>query len=609
VKRIYVITLIGLVHLFLFFSPVQSKKKSYRIERVVILAQVNLDGSMSIQETRTYRFRGRFKCADYRLPIKGFASVEDFSLRDDDLTYRPGQSDERGTYQIQKSEDEFYVKWFYRAANETRTFVLSYRVTHLLRVYPDVAELYYMFIGDGWDRVTKEVSVTIKLPEGAERDEIHAWAHGPLWGSVSVKDVNTVQLDVSNLPKRRYWEGRILFPSRRVPSLSMTSNIAQRYLIIEEETQWAKEANEARIRARQELAARNERWLRGSIIFAVLSIVVVLFWMRIFKQYGRAYPSAFHAKFYSDIPTDLPPALISYFVNRRSVSGGALLATIFDLARRGILTIEEKNIRKESFFGKKEKTEYILELDRDALKKKAGTVQPFEKEVLDFLFEKLGAGEDRISMKEIAKSRGKTTKWFNKWRKDISALAKEQGFFDGESKRKMLQGLIPAIVLFLLGAVAIFLAGPGAIIPFAAGLILFTITVATNRVARPYADQYAQWQALRRYLRKYKFVEADRSSLVDNLGPYLIYGMVLGLTSKRIKELIAWVPGEQQAHIFPWYIYHGSYSGDHFGPAFGEAISSMVSVGSSSFSSATGTGGGASAGAGAGAGGSGGGAG
>lgn len=96
---------------------------------------------------------------------------------------------------------------------------------------------------------------------------------------------------------------------------------------------------------------------------------------------------------------------------------------------------------------------------------------------------------------------------------------------------------------------------------------------------------------------------------MDNLGPYLIYGMVLGLTSKRIKELIGWVPGEQQANIFPWYVYHGSASGDPFGPGFGEAISSMVSVGSSSFSSATGTGGGASAGAGAGAGGSGGGAG
>ncbi|MFQ5652191.1 MAG: DUF2207 domain-containing protein, partial [bacterium] len=246
-KRIPLITLIGLVHLFVFFSPARSK--SYRIERVAILARVNLDGSMTIQETRTYRFKGRFKWADYRLPIKGFASVADFSLRDEEMIYRPGRSDERGTYQIQKSEDEFYVKWFYRASNEERTFVLSYRVTHLLRIYPDVSELYYQFIGEGWDRVTGEVSVTVKLPEGAGRDEIHAWAHGPLWGRVSIRDGTTVQLEVSNLPGHRYWEGRILFPSRLVPGLPKTSDIPQLDRIIEQETQWAKEANEARIRA------------------------------------------------------------------------------------------------------------------------------------------------------------------------------------------------------------------------------------------------------------------------------------------------------------------------------------------------------------------------
>jgi len=525
------------------------------------------------------------------------------------MVYRPGQSEEKGTYQIQKNNDEFYVKWFYRASNDTRRFVLSYRVTGLLRVYPDVSELYYKFIGEGWDRETREVSVTVKLPEGAEHNEIHAWAHGPLWGNVSIKDARTIQLDVSNLPKHRYWEGRIVFPARLVPALSPTSKRPQLDRILEDEARWSTEANEARIRKGQELATRNERWVRWSIIFAVLSIVGVLFWLRIFNQYGRAYPSPFHAKFYSDIPTSLPPTLISYFVNQRLISGGALLATIFDLARREILTIEEKTTLKKSFFGEKEKTEYLLELDRISLEKKAGDVQPFEKELLNFLFEELGAGDDRIAMKEIAKSRGKTTKWFNQWRKGISILAKEQGFFDEESKRKMFWGLLPAIALIVLGVFAIVFAGPGAIMPLATGLILLAITLTTDRIARPYGDQYARWQALRRYLQKYKFVEADGTRLAENLSPYLIYGMVLGLTSKRIKELIGWVPCEQHATIFPWYIYHGSTSGDHFGQAFGDGISSMVSVASSSFSSATGTGGGASAGGGTGAGGSGGGAG
>jgi len=281
VKKFHLIALIGLAYLFVPFSP--ARAKSYRIERVEIMAWVEADGSMLIQEARTYRFKGRFRWADYRLPIKGFTGVADFSLRDDEMAYRPGQSEEPGTYQVQKRPGEFYVKWFYRARNETRTFVLSYRVTDVLREYPDVAELYYKFIGEGWDHGTREVRVTVKLPQGASRDEIHAWAHGPLRGSVSIIDANTIQLEVSNLPAHRYWEGRILFPSRLVPGLSVTGTTPQLDPIIAEETRWAKEANEARRRAQQELATRHARWLRWSIVFAVISIFGILFWMRIFR--------------------------------------------------------------------------------------------------------------------------------------------------------------------------------------------------------------------------------------------------------------------------------------------------------------------------------------
>jgi len=598
--------LLTLIPLLACFSP--ARAKSYRIERVDIVAQIQPDGSMVVEERRTYRFEGRFRWADYHLPIKGFTSVEDFSLRDVDTVYRPGASEERGRYQISKDDGEFYVKWFYRARNETRTFVLSYRVTNVLKVYPDVAELYYQFIGSGWNHATKHVRVTVKLPDGAEPDEIHAWAHGPLWGSVAIKDARTVQLNVSNLPKHRYWEGRILFPARIVPGLPVSSSVPQRYLIIREEARWAEEANQARIRAQEELAARNERWQRWSIILAAISMAGVLFWIRIYKQYGKAYPSAFTGKYYSDIPTDLPPALISYLLNHRMLSGSALVATIFDLARRGLLTIEEKKTVGKVLFWEKEKTEYVLTLHRGAAENDA-TVQPFEQELLDYLFDDLGEGRAQVSMSEIAKSRGKTVRWFNAWRKEVAKLAKEVGFYEEKSRKKMLTGLFPSFALIALGPIGFIWVGPGAVIPFVTGVTLLILTVATNRVARPYVEQYAQWRALRRYLRKYAFSAADRASVANNLSRYLIYGMVLGLSSRRIKELFRLVPDEQHATIFPWYAYQGSNASGHFGSAFGEAISSMVTVANSSFSSATGTGGGASAGGGAGGGGSGGGAG
>ncbi len=586
------------IFLLTFLNVSYLYAKSYKIIKIEIIATVNLDGSIDIQEFRTYKFKGKFRWADYRKPVKGFDSVVNFELRDEDIIYHSSSGKENGTYQVSNSNDEFYVKWFYGARNESKTFILSYKLTNILNIYPDVAELYYQFVGDEWDHGAREVNVIVKLPYGAALDELRAWAHGPLWGNVTIMDETTVHLDIVDLPRYRFWEGRILFPARLVSQLPLSASTAMLDKIIEEESRWAREANEEKIRAQQDLAARNKRWKTGAIVLSVLAIAAFLIWLPIFNQHGRPYPSKFRGQYYSEIPNDLPPALLGYFVNYRSVTGSAMVATLFDLARRGFLKISEEKVRANSIFGKKEKTEFSIKLDKDHLEEKLGDLQPFENKLIEYLFEELSQDGQSISMKEIAKSRSKTTKWFSKWRKEIADLAKEKGFYDLDSRQKMMKGLIPSLGLILAGLVSIPFTGPGAIIPCVVGLVLFIITVATYRISREYIDQYAQWKALRRYLRRYKFTQTDRSKITPMMDRYLIYGMILGLTSKRIKQLINVVPDKMHSTIFPWYIYHGQYSGDSFGAAFGTAVSSMVTVASSSFSSATGTGGGSSAGGG-----------
>ena len=88
----------------------------------------------------------------------------------------------------------------------------------------------------------------------------------------------------------------------------------------------------------------------------------------------------------------------------------------------------------------------------------------------------------------------------------------------------------------------------------------------------------------------------------------MVYGMVLGLSSKVVQSLAEIIPAEQRNQIIPWYVYSGA-PGDFSPAGFAESLSSLMSAATSTMSSATGTGGGASAGGGGGGGGSGGGAG
>ncbi|MEJ2536098.1 MAG: DUF2207 domain-containing protein, partial [Calditrichia bacterium] len=165
-----------LVALIIFYQPCSAVAKSYRIDRIAIQARVLPDGNMYIDESRTYTFRGKFSWADYKLPLQGIGNILDFSLNDENASYRESKSEEPGTYTVQSSEYSFYVRWHYQAENQSKTFTLHYLVTNVISVYQDVAELYYKFVGEENEMPVGQVTVNIQLPGQITSDVVKAWA-------------------------------------------------------------------------------------------------------------------------------------------------------------------------------------------------------------------------------------------------------------------------------------------------------------------------------------------------------------------------------------------------------------------------------------------------
>ncbi|MGE5594126.1 MAG: DUF2207 domain-containing protein [Betaproteobacteria bacterium] len=93
-------------------------------------------------------------------------------------------ADERvpGTYRVEETSDGVEVAWHFRAEDESRTFALAYRIKGAVVSHNDVTELYWKCVGDEWVVGASEAKVTIALPKGASKEDIRAWAHGPLWG-------------------------------------------------------------------------------------------------------------------------------------------------------------------------------------------------------------------------------------------------------------------------------------------------------------------------------------------------------------------------------------------------------------------------------------------
>jgi len=317
----------------------------YAVENLDIDATVREDGALDVREILTYDFRGAFTFAFRDIPRKPMTRIEAIAVTEDGREYVSSNSTEPGHFSVAERGTSTRITWRYRAKDEQRTFTLSYRITGQIQKFPDTAELYYKFVGEDWDRPIGNVTATVRFPQPVPESALRAWAHGPLQGSVRLA-TGRVDFDVSPLPARRFWEGRILFPPDVVPRLALSSRDPRAAVVLAEERRWAEEANQRReaLRRRSEAdAARQARQARLEVPFVLTSIALavaaMIVFFRLYERHGRPYEVTVHSA-PGDPPSAHPPALVGYLMNR-TVGPPAIVATLLDLARRGYLTVRE----------------------------------------------------------------------------------------------------------------------------------------------------------------------------------------------------------------------------------------------------------------------------
>ncbi len=600
--RIFTVCLITILFLFIL-TAVQAK--SYSMEWIDIKAMIMDDGSMKIEETRTYDFRGQFSWADYRLPLKNLGAIRDFELSEGNIIYQENRSENPGTYMMDIGRDEMYLRWFYRASNEKRSFILRYTITDAVTVYNDVAELYYKFVGESNAKRIGSVNVSIALPHPAHSDEVRAWAHGPLWGTIEFAD-GILKMDISLLPAQTFWEARVALPTSWVPNAQKRIDQNRLQQILDEEERWAASANAERKRSQQMLLqnAENERlgWHLAAILSALGIIGVAFFYFR----YGRRMQVPYSQDVDSSLP-EYPPAIFSSLYYNKQVSGNAMVATLFDLARRGYITIEQKEPVERKWW-RIDRTLFKIKRDFSNRRSKGEQLTPYEESLLDFVFNDLGAGKESVDFLDFSRHPSKVRRWFREWKKILDDELRTMPFWNRESVKGTILSIVFSILIVAGGFLVIFLLSnkPGLFVIIIGCLCLF-FSMFILRYTPEMKRQKLQWKALKRYLTHYYFESETDQGFLYRIPEFLIYGIAMGIGTAVVKRLMQRVPSDQHAAFFPWYIYSG---GAHASVGdFAGAITSMVTIASSTVSSSTGAGGGASAGGGGGAGGASGGAG
>lgn len=553
-------------------------ERSFKIERIVINAEVLTDASMRVTERITVDFSGQWNGFFVSIP-QGNTPIKDVMVCENGQRYsfNPGKNyGPPGTYQVKVQNDKALIDWSVAAKDEPRTFDVSYRVLNAVKIHNDVAELYRKFVGDANKQPVGEVLVNLKLPAGAEKYEqgkdIRIWGHGPLDGQVNFRGVNAITWQVNDLPAHKFVEGRVVMPTSLFLDAASDAHTGRTALpaILAEEANWAQEANRKRWLARLEIAGA----------FAILTGAAGTLFV-LWQKYGRSYAAGFDGAYYRERPADYSPAELSILWNYRKIKAQDLTATILDLARRRFLRIEEAEAQVQNLWGSKQVKTYRLTFlpppdPASCRKPEEAVLQPHEQVLLDYLVNTIGGGRNYIYLNDIEKyAKGNRRGFYDFWRKWTAGLAdqgEEREFFD-HSGNMPLFTIIGGLILFSAGAAVVKVKAVLGIALLGAGALIGVIPRLFKRRSVTGQEDYVRWQAFRRFLLDFSQLQKHEIPSLAIWEHYLVYAVTLGVAREVIKQLALVFPHMQDGDYrfgYGWYTYHGAAGFESLHDSFGD---------------------------------------
>ena len=412
-KILFWIILMGA--LALTAMPAQAAK-SYHAERYETTLAVQPDGSLWVTETvRFYFGGGPFTYVFRDLTYSDLDQIVDFQAEMDGQVLPQGA--QVGQFEV-KPADPWKITWrFEPISDSSHEFKLSYRVLGALRQLPGSDSLFWYAIPENHEYPIGQAVVRLEFPAGVS----------PLNTPVLTGAVEKPESSGAAL----VWQvGALAADSGLALSADFPSGS-----LLSAAPLWQQHIQQ---RQEQEQQARP----LGSTVALALGLpgltALLLFWMR----YRRKGYVASKAAPRSTPPDEIAPALVAVLLGR----GSAGLATLFDLARRGFLRVEEG---KRTWGGRSFQV-HVQPITTSLLPHERGFVQA--------LFESGKRFEYSIPLNQVATRLGANSALY------IRAVEEELldlGWLDAErqTRRGQLQslsllGLLTGMPLFLIGALA-----------------------------------------------------------------------------------------------------------------------------------------------------------
>lgn len=580
--------------LFLFFGFVYSSTllaKSYTLPVIKVEVDILSNGEVRITEHRTYRFEGSYSWADYKLPVSGFKRIKNIQVGEDGRAYLNVNKEEPGTFEVQRSDGQIRIKWFFNAEDELRTFTVSYELAGALVFGPDWSEFFWNYISDNRPKDTDSLFIALHLPRKPAVDSLQVWKRGPQSKISLTKTDRGYQVRAFNLDKNEFVKIRSVFPRILFngPDVQTTDASFSLTAAQTDENQHREE-----LLLQQELYERRAKW--GKYLTAFIVILSFGVFIYLYKIYGQRYKPRIAKAHYPQIPGNLKPAAAGYLLFQTTSYTTLILATLMDLARRGYFIIKEHKPVK-TLFGGKEPQFYI---EKEQERPENDTLLNWEKMVVKYVDDKIEKEDGRLDKLFAGNTFNyfSASNWSDNWVEKLTEYCKAKNWYDSESKKGVILNIIIQGVLFALSILAAVWTGLVALIAILISLTFLFISFTISRRTPKGEKVYREWNSYRKLLKN----TSDRIQRTNMLDKHLIYAVAFNFGEHDLEKIFS------SSNISPttlsWLVLYGGSA--HSIAELGKAFATLTSTGASSFPGSTGgagavagtAGGGASGGAG-----------
>ena len=514
----------NILRIFLFFLiSIVSFAASFRIEKLDIEANLQKDGSMVVSEAVTYDI-DEINGVYFDIDAKGFGELQYIQVFEDDSTGGFKEVDS-SNYEVSVSDELYRIKLYSKNHNNRRTFKFVYKLPEAITVYDDVAQFNRKMVGQEWQQGINYITakVIIPVPVSYDNSNILVFGHGPLTGEVD-KEGNTVVYRLNNYYPGDFLEAHILMEPEIFSEYNKSKIVHKdmKQKLLDMEAKLADEANAERDKAIRQQEMINKVFEKPGLIFGVLSSIwgALMYYIHvIFKRKNKVKNSV--GKYLRELPDNSSPALVGGFMTN-SINDNEILATIVDLVRRKVLTLE--NSDKNSIIMLTGSTENL---------------SAQEKAIVDIYINDFGDGKslDLKSFGFFQKVPMSVARKFEKWRAMVQS--------EMDRKNLTYQGLgclgviffafFPMIFTFAGLVIGMITGNKMFLLIVVMGIILFVSGAKARYPRKELAEAKDKWQAFKNFLSDYSQLEEAKITSVHLWEQYFVYAVALGVSEKVVK--------------------------------------------------------------------------